>query len=248
MPMNLSSDQTEAVKSWVSEGAGVSQVQKRLESEFGINLTYMDVRFLLDDLDAELKDPVREVAPEDALTAPLPPKSGASESVAESDGEPSNETAAEGEVVVTKSPIQRPGAIVGGNITFSDGGKAEWVLDQTGQLGLIPAVQGYAPPQKDMAVVQNKIREILGMDAEADAPEEEASDAASNVEVTLSPIQRPDSLAFGDVTFSDGQKAEWRLDREGQLALIAETKGYKPSHGDTVAFQKKLQKLLSEMY
>ena len=60
------------MKSWVSEGAGVSQVQKKLESEFGISMTYMDVRFLLDDIDAQLKEPVRDVAPEDALTAPLP--------------------------------------------------------------------------------------------------------------------------------------------------------------------------------
>ena len=245
--MKLSSDQAEAVKSWVSEGAGVSQVQKKLESEFGISMTYMDVRFLLDDIDVQLKEPVRDVAPEDALTAPLPGRD--SEENAENGGASAGAGAGEGEVVVTKSPIQRPGAVVGGEITFSDGGKAEWVLDQSGQLGLIPAVQGYNPPQKDMPAVQNKIREILGMEAAPDSSAEDADDGvSSNVEVTVSPIQRPDSLAFGEVTFSDGQKAEWRLDREGQLALISETKGYKPSHGDTVAFQKKLQKLLSEMY
>lgn len=58
-------------------------------------------------------------------------------------------------------------------------------------------------------------------------------DAGGNVEVTVSPIQRPDSLVSGDVVFSDGTKAEWRIDRMGQLGLIPQD-GKTPPQSDHV--------------
>ena len=54
--MNLSDTQIQAVRQWLSEGASISDVQKRLSETFDVNMTYMDVRFLLDDIDAELQD------------------------------------------------------------------------------------------------------------------------------------------------------------------------------------------------
>ena len=46
--------------------------------------------------------------------------------------------------------IARPGAFVSGKVTFSDGQKAEWYLDQTGRLGVVPKQTGYKPSAADV--------------------------------------------------------------------------------------------------
>jgi hypothetical protein len=53
-------------------------------------------------------------------------------------------------VAVTVDQITRPGAIVSGKVTFSDGKLADWYLDQTGRLGVVPKEQGYKPSQTDV--------------------------------------------------------------------------------------------------
>ena len=68
-----------------------------------------------------------------------------------------------GGVRVSVSPIQRPGTVMSGDVVFSDGGKAEWMLDNAGRLGLNPETEGYSPPQQDLPEFQNKLREALGM-------------------------------------------------------------------------------------
>ena len=68
-----------------------------------------------------------------------------------------------GGVRVTVSPIQRPGAVMSGDVVFSDGGLAEWVLDNSGRLGLNPSTPGYTPPQSDLPEFQQKLREALGV-------------------------------------------------------------------------------------
>ena len=50
----LTEQQKEAVRKWVGEGRGVSEIQKLISSEFGIDMLYMDVRFLIDDIGAEI--------------------------------------------------------------------------------------------------------------------------------------------------------------------------------------------------
>jgi hypothetical protein len=62
---------------------------------------------------------------------------------------------------VTTDQIARPGAIVSGKVTFSDGQKAEWYLDQSGRLGVIPAQQGYKPPAADVQQFQLALQEQL---------------------------------------------------------------------------------------
>jgi hypothetical protein len=56
--------------------------------------------------------------------------------------------------------VARPGAVVSGRVTFSDGQKAEWYVDQAGQLGLAPQQQGYRPPASDVQQFQ------MALDAE----------------------------------------------------------------------------------
>jgi len=46
--------------------------------------------------------------------------------------------------------IARPGAVVSGIVTFSDGNKATWYFDQVGQFGLVPQQTGYRPSAPDL--------------------------------------------------------------------------------------------------
>jgi len=50
---DLSEEQVGMIRSWVSEGAQMADVQKRLMDDFGLNVTYMDTRFLSLDLELE---------------------------------------------------------------------------------------------------------------------------------------------------------------------------------------------------
>jgi len=50
--------------------------------------------------------------------------------------------------------LTRPGAVVSGKVTFSDGTTAAWQIDQAGQLGLIAPQPGYRPPASDVQPFQ----------------------------------------------------------------------------------------------
>jgi hypothetical protein len=44
--------------------------------------------------------------------------------------------------------------MISGKVTFSDGQIADWYLDQTGRLGVVPAQQGYKPSPADVQQFQ----------------------------------------------------------------------------------------------
>ena len=57
-------------------------------------------------------------------------------------------------VSLTVDQLTRPGAVVSGKVTFSDGVTAAWQIDQGGQLGLIPSKPGYRPAPSDVQPFQ----------------------------------------------------------------------------------------------
>jgi transposase len=63
--MHLTDEQKQKVAAWIADGAKLSDIQNRIAEEFDIRLTYMDVRFLADDLKVMPKD-----APEPPKPAP----------------------------------------------------------------------------------------------------------------------------------------------------------------------------------
>ena len=67
---------------------------------------------------------------------------------------PAPESAATGQVSVSVDKIAKPGTMVSGGVTFSDGAVADWYLDQTGRLGVVPKQQGYKPTQTDVQQFQ----------------------------------------------------------------------------------------------
>ena len=66
-----------------------------------------------------------------------------------------------GGVSLTVDQLARPGALVSGKVTFSDGKKAEWHLDQFGRLGFVPAQQGYRPSPQDLQEFQLSLQDEL---------------------------------------------------------------------------------------
>ncbi|MEN9840370.1 MAG: hypothetical protein RL376_170 [Verrucomicrobiota bacterium] len=75
--MNLSPDQKATVSTWISAGDNLSAVQKKLRDQFQISMTYMDVRFLVDDLNLTLKDPAPKADASDVTKAKAAPSAKA---------------------------------------------------------------------------------------------------------------------------------------------------------------------------
>ncbi|HEY5911858.1 MAG TPA: hypothetical protein VJA21_14745 [Verrucomicrobiae bacterium] len=151
--MQLDEAQRKKVAAWVAEGLKLSEIQNRLSSELGLRLTYMEVRMLVDDLKLVPKDlePAKPAGPllnaGAASAAPPAGKAGAKEA-------PVAAPSPTGGVSVTVDQLTRPGAVVSGKVTFSDGNRADWYFDQTGRLALASQQPGYRPPAEDLQQFQ----------------------------------------------------------------------------------------------
>jgi hypothetical protein len=145
--MNLDEAQRQKVAGWIDEGLKLAEIQKRLETDFGLRVTYLDVRLLVDDLRLKPKDP--PAPPKPALPPELP-------------AEPAPAASPMTGVSVTVDHLARPGTMVSGKVKFSDGKTAEWFLDQTGRLALAPAEKGYKPPAADLQDFQRALQNELG--------------------------------------------------------------------------------------
>lgn len=168
--MKLTSEQKESVAAWVAAGATLNEIQDRLKTELGVVLTFMDTRFLLSDLGLSLKPPAGEadeaeavadtagvVEPGDGFTEEEFPEGGfADDGAAAGLTEPGP-----ARVVVTVDAVTLPGTMVSGKVTFSDGVKGGWYLDQMGQLGLTGIDRGYQPPEADVVAFQRELQRAL---------------------------------------------------------------------------------------
>lgn len=145
--MKLDEIQTKKVAAWIDEGMKLSDIQKRLESELGLKFTYLEVRFLVDDLKLKPKDPVPPPAPVTATAAAAPAEAAT--------------PVGTGAVNVTVDALTRPGAMVSGKVKFSDGKTAEWFMDQNGRLGLAGVEKGYKPTDTDVQEFQLQLQAEL---------------------------------------------------------------------------------------
>lgn len=164
--MNLDDAQKKKVSEWIAQGAKVSEIQTRLEKELGVRLTYMEVRFLMDDLKLTPKDSEPPKPPPNLASPATPTKSSTPAPDTASQplkvGSPVEDAnAAGGGVSVVVDKVTRPGALVSGKVTFSDGQQADWYLDQMGRLGVVPKVQGYKPTQADVQDFQLALQDEL---------------------------------------------------------------------------------------
>lgn len=198
----LTEEQKADVAKWFAAGASLDEIQKRMKTEFGVHMTYLDLRLMV----ADLPQPVETepAAPDDvaheglahntstrdgpAREVPEPPRRVASSSVASSSGTPDSSGASSSgpasddgtsaapkrydldapdgtppasDLTVEVDALTIPGTFASGAVTFSDGTKAKWYLDQLGRLGLDDVPPGYRPSPGDAALFQARLVEAL---------------------------------------------------------------------------------------
>ena len=159
--MNLDDAQKQKVSAWIEEGLKLSEIQDKLNKEFGQRMTYMEVRFLIDDLGVKLKDKPQEKPPEIPAAKPPPPAGKPGQPALTPNAEDETGDLPGAKVSVAVDQVTRPGALVSGKVTFSDGKSADWYLDQMGRLGLAPKEQGYKPSQEDLMEFQMELQNEL---------------------------------------------------------------------------------------
>jgi hypothetical protein len=159
--MTLTPEQTKAVSEWVAAGDNLYTVQKKLADQLKISMTYMDVRFLVDDLNLQLKDAIPKADASDVSKAPPPPKDaekkGFLDKAKEKLGLGKDEPEADDEatpgagVRVTVDKVNlNPNAMASGTVTFPDGVTGKWMVDLQGRPGLTDVSKpGYRPSPAD---------------------------------------------------------------------------------------------------
>jgi hypothetical protein len=187
--MTLTPEQKAAVATWVTAGDNLSVVQKKLNDQFKLSLTYRDVRFLVDDLDLTLKDPAPKVDTTD-VTKAQPAAKPAAEKPAEKKGffdkakeklglakddsatedleEPADledaapPAGASTLTVTLDKATLLPGAVASGSVTFSDGVTGQWMVDQYGRPGFTKISQpGYRPSPADAQAFMQELTRAL---------------------------------------------------------------------------------------
>lgn len=165
---SLSPEQQTIARQWIADGMKLSDFQRRLETDFAIRLTYMEVRFLIDDLKVVPKDPEPPKAPPAPPAAPVPSPVPAGLPPEGSAVEPDEVVSPEGagatgggDVQVTVDAVTRPNAMVSGRVRFSDGKGAAWLIDTYGRPGLVADEKGYRPSQPDLMAFQMALEREL---------------------------------------------------------------------------------------
>jgi hypothetical protein len=156
MSIELNDSQKQAVRDWVGQGNGLSEVQRRLSAEFGITATFMDVRFLIIELGLKVKE---------KATPPTPVVDGRKEAVPGTDdalAPDRKKPAGAGRAVsVQVDRVTKPNSLVSGTVIFSDGVSASWMLDQVGRLMINASRPGYKPKPADLESFQTELRTLL---------------------------------------------------------------------------------------
>ena len=203
----LTEEQKADVAKWFAAGASLDEIQKRMKTEFGVHMTYLDLRLMVADLPQPVETepaapdgpaheglahdgPARDGLAHDgpAREVPAPPRRGTSSSGTPDSGTPdSSGTSSSGpasddgtsaapkrydldapdgtppasDLTVEVDALTIPGTFASGAVTFSDGTKAKWYLDQLGRLGLDDVPPGYRPSPGDAALFQARLVEAL---------------------------------------------------------------------------------------
>ncbi len=154
--MKLTEDQLKSVAAWFAGGASLDEIQKRLVAEFGVHVTYFDLRMIVAELpQPEEGDAQERVPPEEG-------EAGGSRCRATEEQDADAQERVPPGVTVECDAIMIPGTMASGDVVFSDGQKGKWYLDQMGRLGLggdLP--QGYRPSPEDAALFQARLMEVL---------------------------------------------------------------------------------------
>lgn len=144
--VKFSQEQVSQMREWIGQVHSISEFQSKLNEAFHTHLTYLETRFLMDDLDLQ-------------ITSEMAVEGKASESSDTKHEEISENTA--GSVQISVDPVTRPGMVFNGSVAFSDGQRGSWSLDQLGRIGLKPEQSGYHPSQEDVVAFQERLQQQL---------------------------------------------------------------------------------------
>lgn len=183
--MTLTPEQTQAVAGWVAAGDNLSAIQRKLADQFKVSMTYMDVRFLVDDLNLQLKDAAPRADASDLKGGGRPApaeKKGLLEKAKEKLGlggaaaEAEDDAAVEepeldddlggpagGRVSVAVDKVTLiPGAVASGTVTFSDGVTGKWIVDNYGRPGFTEVSRkDYRPSPADAQLFMQELSAAL---------------------------------------------------------------------------------------
>ena len=241
----------------LNEGMSLSDVQKFLERECGLRMTYFDLRMLAADLqvDWEKQDRPKADTSIDVSKAPVqrpqppPPQPQPQEGADDDDVQPEDggeeqavpaPAPADGHsaIVLDETPI--PGAAVSGTVTFPSGASGRWVLTRDGRFGLEPDEGSAQPTEDDYAVFQQDLQRKLAGDDEPEDPN------AGPTVIDVDAITRPGVMVSGTVTFPSGATGRWALGGRGELDLVEDEGSAKPTRRDIQAFRRELMGVLRQ--
>lgn len=132
------------VRQWAAAGIDLNGIQKKLQTECNLHLTYMEVRFLLLDHGIEIAtEPEPATTPDEKTAEPQEPAPG--------------ET---GRPKVSLDDIQLPGALISGKVEFPGGVHGAWMIDQMGRFGW-REISG-SPSPAEMQDFQEELTKLLG--------------------------------------------------------------------------------------
>jgi hypothetical protein len=147
---DLTDEQVTKLREWAAEGDQLNDLQRKLKDEYDLKVTYMDMRFAALDLNLEIQsEEVDEEEDSDSTGEP------------EIIGEGAAAAGGDGTVSVTVDQVTRPGAMVSGRVTFSDGEGGMWMIDSQGRPSLDPDTAGYRPSEPDIMAFQDELRKSL---------------------------------------------------------------------------------------
>lgn len=150
---NLTPEQKQLISAWVEEGLDLNAIQKRLNDECDLRLTFMDTRFLVLDLGLEIKSPEKKPTPVAAAVA-TPPVATLANTEAE-------DTLPNGNLELSLDDTIPEGMAVTGKVKFPSGAHGSWFLDNQYRIGIDPAPASPEPTENDMTIFEREIERFL---------------------------------------------------------------------------------------
>ncbi|MBR4900553.1 MAG: hypothetical protein IKZ46_06405 [Victivallales bacterium] len=254
-------ERDEYIASQLNAGVSLSDVQTKLAQEYGVKMTYFELRMLAMGLavDWEKQDkpkpaatpaPVVAVAPQEATANDgtvaddnafdTEPEAEDVEPEADDDEEEEaadDEEAAEGETKIVLDETPHPGAALSGTAVFASGASGKWALSRNGRLGFEPDEGSAEPDENDWQLFQVELQKTI----QSIGGEEDENTTVVDVDK----IVRPGVQLSGSVTFASGAKGTWYIGQRGLGVEPAEGSS-KPTQKDVILFQRKLQEVLQK--
>ena len=248
-------ERDEDIASQLNAGVSLSDVQTKLAQEYGVKMTYFELRMLAMGLavDWEKQDKPKPAATPAPVVAA--PQEAAADDVADAndnfdaeaeDVEPEaddeeeaadDEEAAEGETKIVLDETPHPGAALSGTAVFASGASGKRALSRNGRLGFEPDEGSEEPDENDWQLFQAELQKTI---QNIGGEEEE-----NTTVVDVDKIVRPGVQLSGSVTFASGAKGTWYIGQRGLGVEPAEGSA-KPTQKDVILFQRKLQEVLQK--